>query len=467
MARACIDPVWMRVALGFAGPTWALQFCLPVLHSLGAAEALLTLSKNGGADWRIEELTTEWFRHTGSQDNGSGAARVEALGPDKATFTIEGSGTDGNSYLGTATFLAKVTKARAATGLDAPLFAVTQAPESIELGATATAILQFKEPANLKVTTPYGHGLRVADCGPYLVEAGRHTLRVTADRTHEVNLGKPWLLIIQAESGLIHQTTELYIEVPDRMPGRTFYILTEDCETFDGGAQTGNYGDAAAFGNHNNFMDPEDYLIQMVAKPNRMNEIADRHGAHWTHFWAAHQRFAAEWAATQSTSNRWAEILRALDVSVREGSARHEYAPHLHCDYEPDSKLPPQPRLTYDPDTDGILPNDYYDPVSNPTHRHHDWDGAARGGPGIKQPGAWNDVDSKTGSLFKALRHLCAVQVSGRQVLCARTGSFDFGATPDDQLISTQAYEELGLLANSDARFGDGTPIAGGALILV
>ncbi len=146
------------------------------------------------------------------------------------------------------------------------------------------------------------------------------------------------------------------------------------------------------------------------------------------------------------------------------GSIRHEYAPHLHCDYEPESALPPQPRLVYDAATDGILPNDYYDPVTNPTHRHHDWDGAARGGPGIKTLGDWDCVDSKTGSLYKSLHYLARLQAENRQTLCARTGSFDFGVDPRDQEISTRAYECTGLRANSDARFAAGDPMPGGHL---
>ena len=189
--------------------------------------------------------------------------------------------------------------------------------------------------------------------------------------------------------------------MPDPNPGRTFYLLTEDCETFDGGPLTGDYASRGmeSFGNHNNVMDPEDYRVQMILKPDRLNQIAERHGARWTHFYAATQRFGAEWAARQSPTGEWNRILAEMDASVRAGSKRHEYCPHIHFDYEPDSALPPQPRLLYDRATDGILPNDYYHPQTNPTHRYHDWDGSARDGISyIKTLGDWTDGDSKAGS---------------------------------------------------------------------
>ena len=153
-------------------------------------------------------------------------------------------------------------------------------------------------------------------------------------------------------------------------------------------------------------MDPEDDRLQMIEKPHRMNEVAEKYGARWTHFFTATQRFAAAWAAEQSSSGAWPRLIADLDESVRRGAVRHEYAPHIHFDYEPGSQLPPQPRLVYNPATDGILPNDYYDHITNPEHRHHDWDGAARGGPGVKALGDLRTLDSKTGSLYRSLRYL-------------------------------------------------------------
>ena len=159
------------------------------------------------------------------------------------------------------------------------------------------------------------------------------------------------------------------------------------------------------FGNHNNFMDPEDYRVQMIRKPDRLNEIAERHGARWTHFYAATQRFGAEWAARQSATGEWTRVIAEMDASVRAGSKRHEYCPHIHFDYEPDSALPPQPRLIYDPATDGILPNDYYHPETNPTHRYHDWDGSARDG--IRTSRRWATGRTATARPDRCARACC------------------------------------------------------------
>ena len=154
-----------------------------------------------------------------------------------------------------------------------------------------------------------------------------------------------------------------------------------------------------------------------------------------------------------------------MDDAVRAGSHRHEYCPHIHFDYEPDSALPPQPRLLYDAATDGILPNDYYHPETNPTHRYHDWDGAARDGiQYVKTLGDWTDGDSKAGSLRKSLLHLARLQANRQAPAVGRTGSFDFGKRPEDQAISTAAYLANGLRGNSDAYRPGTAPVPGGQL---
>ncbi len=452
-ARATIEPSWLHSIAQLAGPAFGIDLSVPLLASLSACNAILT------KEWRISSFSIEWLDSLSTGSDISSVCRLTSLKEAEVIFAVDGPG-----YRGTLQFASVSCKPeRKSNPVPTPLFDLEHAPPSIALGATETVSLNFKASARVEILLPYGHGIRVPDVS-FKVEVGQYSLALRADRPHEVNLGKPWIVSIRASCGSTQQTLDLPIKVTDPEPGRILYILTEDCETFDGGPQTGAYGSSEVLGNHNNFMDPEDYLVQMVSKPNRMNEIADRHGARWTHFWAAHQRFAAEWACAQSSTGKWQEVLEALDTSVRAGSFCHEYAPHLHCDYEPDSALPPQPRLVYDSSTDGILPNDYYDPVTNPTHRYHDWDGAARGGRGMKQLGQWNQIDTKTGSLFEALHYLSSLQVPNRLTLCARTGSFDFGSTHGDQNISTQAYEQLGLRGNSDARFKGGDPIPGGHL---
>jgi hypothetical protein len=275
---------------------------------------------------------------------------------------------------------------------------------------------------------------------------------IRALRPDEVNLGKPWPLSCVLKS----QGEELFrifasVSVPDHTPAKILYVLTEDCETFDGGENTGSYGDMKVLGNYNNVMDTEEYRIQMIDKPNTLNRIAEKHGARWTHFWTATQLFAAQWAAKQSQTGAWKQLVSELKESVQQGAQRHEYAPHIHFDFEPDSALPPQPRLLFDRQTDGFLPNEYYDPIANPDHQYHGWDGARKGIAYVKEEGDLWQADSKTGSLRKSARLMMELGFRQNQVLITRTGACDFGATPEDIKISCRALVANGLLANADA----------------
>ena len=280
---------------------------------------------------------------------------------------------------------------------------------------------------------------------------------ITAQRPSEVNLCRPWPLEFVLRIGAEEcSRTYLPVDVADPDEGRIYYVLTEDCETFDGGELTGDYStlpDLLAMHNRNNFMDPEEYRWQMVEKPNAMNRIADKYGAKWTHFWCTSQYFAAEWAARQSSTGQWPRILELLRESIRRGCVRHEYAPHIHFGFEPDSALPPQPRLRYDPATDGIIPNEFYDPVTNPQHRYHGWDGGRKGISYVKALSTFADGDSKIGSLFKACSFLARLQRGHRQPHSARAGACDVGVAPEDQRNSTLAYLRNGLLAGSDAGY--------------
>ena len=322
---------------------------------------------------------------------------------------------------------------------------------AIELGAADSA-----REIRIRIAAPFGHGLDVApETIALRLPAGTTVtvpIRIVARRPHEVNLGRPWSVTASlAVAGVEVAAALLDVAVPDPEPGRLFYVLTEDCETFDGGARTGSYGALAVLGNRNDFMDPEDYRVQMIEKPDALNAIAEKHAARWTHFWTVPQRFAAEWAARRSKTGAWTTLIADLDESVRRGSRRHEYAPHVHFDYETESKLPPQPRLLYDEATDGILPNDYYDPATNPDHRYHGWDGARKGIAYVRAEGGLDDVDSKKGSLRRAVRHLARLSFPAEPSRITRTGAADFGGTASDLAASARALVANGLFANSDA----------------
>jgi hypothetical protein len=499
-AEVRLDPGLIALLETPLGAGFQARYNIPASMAASAAAAVLSPADRADTYWSGRDLEVEWFGAPGPGDTVLAVARIEEYSERLARFAIYGRTlADAPLYRGVLRMMAirdgcpagfrsraeydsvraKLAAAArpvgAATG-QADRLRLIAAPASIPLGRSAgITVAVFNpeaHPVSLSVTAhpPYGAGLSLDSPAEQTVQLGpgeqsHIVFQIRADRPHQVNLGTPWNLHISVSTS--PQSIDIPILVADTNPGRTFYLLTEDCETFDGGPLTGDYPSRGMhiYGNQNNFMDPEDYRVQMILKPARLNQIAERHGARWTHFYAATQRFGAEWAATQSSTGEWNRVLAEMDDSVRAGSLRHEYCPHIHFDYEPDSALPPQPRLLYDAATDGILPNDYYHPETNPTHRYHDWDGSARDGiPYVKTLGDWSEGDSKAGSLRKSLLHLARLQANRQAPAVGRTGSFDFGKSAEDQAISTQAYLANGLRGNSDAYRPGTAPVPGGQL---
>ncbi len=460
------------------GAGYKAPYTVPFGLAATAAYAVLQPLTEAGVQWTGRDLEIEW--HAAPKLSDALAARAELLSLDerRAQFRISATAASDRVLLSGTLQLSSQSSRRAQTSRPAEesqpgtafrsagnafLRSVRTAPQ-VRLGSKARMLVSlenrrlFRAEVTASIALPFGNGFSLESPAQVSVSIGRFSRAevefvVRADRPHEVNLAKPWPLTVIAVRGGKRETIVVPISVPDPEPPTVFYVLTEDCETFDGGPLTGDYGANASLGNANNFMDPEDYRIQMIDKPNRMNAIADEFGAKWTHFWCATQRFAADWARRQSSTGRWDSLAEDLDSSVMLGCDRHEYAPHIHFDYEPDSSLPPQPRLRYDAETDGILPRDYYDPQTNPRHAYHDWDGSSRGIDYVKALGDLDDGDSKAGSLRKSTRYLARLQAGRRYPLLARTGGFDFGKDPEDQRISTEAYRMNRLAGNSDAAF--------------
>lgn len=440
-----------------------------------AAYALIVPSRDG-VSWTGYDVDVRWLAAAGIDDILFADAEVTAIDAGMACFEISAR-TGGGRQLLTGVLRLRAVKDGRPVGSTRPslekpreridghsLLTWIEAPKAMKLGHTAALSIELSNnncqevEVTVTVRLPPGAGLSLeGGAGPRAMAIAANSaqtlsMALRADRPDEVNLGRPWRVEVIAKAGEIEESRQIDISVADPRPGRIYYVLNEDCETFDGGPLTGNYGASSVLGNANNWMDPEDYRIQMIEKPARLNEIADRYGARWTHFWCVPQRFAVDWASRHSSTGAWPRLGAALDDSIRQGSERHEYAPHIHFDYEPDSLLPPQPRLLYDEATDGILPNEYYDPITNPRHHYHDWDGSGRGISYIKRLGDLNELDSKAGSLHKCLLYLARLTANRRYPLIARTGGFDFGVTAEDQEISTAAYEMNGFRGNADAR---------------
>lgn len=469
-----------RIGEGYQAP-----YNVPFGVAATAAYAVIAPAQGSGVSWTGRDIEIEWRAPAGALDTIVAEAVIEEVDEGLACCGISGHTADGCELF---TGRLRLTAVRGGRAIPSPLampfsrvpdpapprlpgkrlLVGVIAPPAMEAGQTAPLTIEVANDteasaeAVISLALPFGHGLSTDHNGEAHVEVppgstARRSFPIRADRPHEVNLGRPWPVVVTAALAGTIESHTVEIAVTDPEPGRVLYVLSEDCETFDGGPRTGDYGsELAALGNANNFMDPEEYRVQMIDKPARMNAIADRHGAKWTHFWCAPQRFAADWAAAQSSTGEWSKLAADLDQSIQAGSLRHEYAPHIHYDYEPDSKLPPQPRLVYDAPTDGILPNDYYDPDTNRRHHWHDWDGSGRGISNLKALGDLTALDTKAGSLYKSLRYLSRLQAQRRYPLIARLGGFDFGVTAEDQETSTAAFEANGLRAGSDARFLDG-----------
>jgi hypothetical protein len=299
--------------------------------------------------------------------------------------------------------------------------------------------------ADVKVALvePFGYGLTAAGEREQVIaglapgEKRRLTWQVKARRPDAVNLGKPWAagFAVNGEAA----AAKVLVAVSDPRPGRVFYVMTEDLEAIDGA------GYAAAWGNCDGWLQPEELTVQMVGKAERLNAIAEKHGAKWTHYIAWPLVEAARWAAGQSATGEWPKAAEAIARSVREQSARgHEYGIHLHSDYDP---YLPGNVLSYNPAVDGLWAN----------HLRHGWAHS------LGSEGNYRDYSSRTGFLYayqRQLDELAAASPHG-QLITARVGSFDFGNGEASEAMSTRAYRKVGLLAGSDADGNRGGTTAG------
>ncbi|MCX7780298.1 MAG: hypothetical protein N2491_05160 [Negativicutes bacterium] len=285
----------------------------------------------------------------------------------------------------------------------------------------------------VEAVEPYGSGITCAENRFKDIAALRPgekrpvEWKVRAHRPDAVNRGKPWKLVFKADGR--EMQGDVTVSVADNRPGRIFYVMTDDLEPIDAA------GYPVAWGNANGWLEPEEYRVQMVQKAEVLNGIAEKYGAKWTHYIAWPAVRAAEWAATRSGSGKWPAVVEAIKNSVRRQSARgHEYALHLHSDYDP---YLPGNVLSYNAEVDGIWAN----------HLRHGWAHS------IAAEGSFDNFASRTGFLFyyqRILDDLSAGSPLG-QLITARVGSFDFGQGSESEAISTRAYRKVGLWASSDA----------------
>jgi len=296
----------------------------------------------------------------------------------------------------------------------------------------------------VKLIEPYGYGLMTTSQAVQVIdqlkpgEKRRVSWHVKAQRPDVVNLNKPWAIKFSMND--VELESQVQVLVADRRAGKVFYVMTEDLEPIDGA------GYPKAWGNGNSWLDPQEFIVQMVGKAEALNRIAEKHGAKWTHYIAWPAVKAAQWAANQSQTGQWNKAVSAIQGSVAQEALRgHEYGIHLHSDYDP---YLPGNVLSYNGATDGLWAN----------HLKHGWAHS------VASEGNFNDYASRAGMLYdyqKTLEKLASSSAQG-QLLTARVGSFDFGSGQADEAMSTSVYKKVGLWGSSDADGNNGGAVTTG-----
>jgi hypothetical protein len=318
------------------------------------------------------------------------------------------------------------------------------------LGETVSVVAEVENASGrplentvVELVEPYGYGLvagadkfqPVATLAPG--EKRRLVWQVKAQRPDAVNFGQPWPLAFAVNGAVL--PVKAAVAVSDPRPGRVFYVMTEDLEAIDAA------GYAVAWGNADGWLQPQELVTQMVTKAEKANSIAAKYGAKWTHYIAWPLIRAAEWAGGQSTSGLWPQAAAAVKRSVREqAAAGHEYALHLHSDYDP---YLPGNVLSYNPAVDGLWAD----------HLRHGWAHS------LGREGNYNDYTSRTGFLYSYQREMDELLAeSGQgQLITSRVGSFDFGNGPASEAASIRTYRKVGLWGSSDADGNQGGITAG------
>jgi hypothetical protein len=289
------------------------------------------------------------------------------------------------------------------------------------------------ENVTINLLEPYGFGVvaasptaqNIAHLAPG--EKQHISWQVQAQRPDAVNVNQPWSIGFSVNDIVL--STKVGVRITDSRPGKVFYVMTEDLEPIDGA------GYAEAWGNCDSWLEPEEFMGQMVHKAARLDQIAEKYGAKWTHYIAWPAVKAAEWAASQSQTGEWSKVVSAIEASVvQEAGKGHEYGIHFHSDYDPylSGNV-----LSYNSAVDGLWAN----------HLKHGWAHS------VAREGDFNDYNSRAGMLYNYLKILEKLEVSSPQgqQLTARAGSFDFANGSADEAASTGAYQKAGLWGSSDA----------------
>lgn len=311
---------------------------------------------------------------------------------------------------------------------------------TMKRGETADITLKASNMTNstlenivVNVIEPYGYGLTLNS--PTLIrieqllpgEEKSYDVQIVAHRPSEVNFNRPWQLGFSIDN--LEPQTYANINVQDERPGKIFYVMTEDLEPIDGA------GYVKKWGNANGWLDAEEIILQMADKAEKINAIAEKYNARWTHYIAWPAIRACDWLNSRHANSKLgmaAEIVRkSVEKQAKNG---HEYALHLHSDYDPHL---PGNFLSYNEQVDGFWAN----------HLNHGWAHS------ILEEGTPENYATRTGIIYSYKSELdYLTRKSGQgQVITARAGSFDFGSGSEDEAKSIRAYQKSGIYGSSDA----------------
>lgn len=298
------------------------------------------------------------------------------------------------------------------------------------------------ENIRLKLIEPYGYGVVILSDETYEKYIGELKpgeiknigWNLKANRSNEVNFNKPWIVKVIVESDKHYGEGQIPVTIIDHREGKIFYVITEDLEPIDSAGYVGKWG------NRNGWLDPEEFNIQLVEKPQALNEIANKYGAKWTHFIAYPAIDGAKWVVDNLITDAnykkvWHDTLDRVISSMINGiKGGHQYTLHPHMDYCPYLSWN---YLSYNRRTNGFWAN----------HNLHGW--AHSLSPLLKV----DDMTTRIGAIAfyqGQLNKLYSTYYG--QPLTVRMGSFDFGEEREDSCLSTAALQNLGIYASSDAR---------------
>ncbi len=311
----------------------------------------------------------------------------------------------------------------------------------------------------LAVLEPYGGGIEAEASRIFLgkIRAGETkscSFQVTARRASSVNLGNPWAVNLVAVGEGLWADAAVLFHVEDPEEGRVFLVLTEDQEVAIRRERMG--------AGENGRFRVEEARLDLIAKSERAERIAERFGFAWTHMLDVGTALGmVKWAARSSPS--WAALSEELARHYSGSLARgHDIQLHLHLSAVPDSYFFCY-SMNHDPRTvvfDLQKKNRYF-----PGWQVNSWANV------VPRLGSARDIDSRRGSLMWAKRSLEEAVVPARfdwSPILFRAGQWDFGKSLAEREKSVLALAESGILADSSATggrsvhdrlFGFGAPV--------